>query len=89
VHIESAESGTDVRYISSLTTLPDQTPPSLELPKTTNAPSLQTQLPDDPRIQALARWESVSKKSPWSKPVILSDEPRDFAEFPSNDELAA
>ena len=46
-----------------------------ELVEQTNfVPSLQTQLPDDPRIQALARWESVSKKKPWSKPVILSDE---------------
>ena len=89
VHIESAESDTDVDYISSLTTPPDPTPPSLEHPKTTSAPSLQTQLPDDPRIQALARWESASKKKPWSKPAILSDEPRDFAEFPLNDELAA
>ena len=51
--------------------------------------SLQTQLSDDPRIQALARWESASKKKRWSKPAILSDEPRDFAEFPLNDELAA
>ncbi|MGZ4862850.1 MAG: hypothetical protein ACXV2E_08740 [Halobacteriota archaeon] len=50
---------------------------------------LQIQLPDDPRIQALARWESASTKKPWSKPAILSDEPRDFAEFPLNDELAA
>jgi hypothetical protein len=50
---------------------------------------VQTQLPDDPRIQALARWESASKKKLWSKPTILSDEPRDFAEFPLNDELAA
>jgi hypothetical protein len=51
---------------------PDPAPPPLEHPKTTSARSLQTQLPDDPRIQALARWKSASKKKPWSKPAILS-----------------
>ena len=86
VHIESAESGTDVDYISSLTTPPDPTPPSLELSKTPSAPSLQ----DDPRIHALGHWGGAAKRNPWTKPTILSDEPRDFSEFPLDvGELAA
>jgi hypothetical protein len=30
-----------------------------------------------------------SQKKPWRKPQIVSDEPRDFAEFPPGTEVAA
>ena len=36
----------------------------------------------DAKIAALGNWGRAAQKKPWTKPTILSDEPRDFAEFP-------
>jgi hypothetical protein len=53
------------------------------------APSLQTKIIiDDPRVQSLARWGKAATWKPWSKPTILSDEPRDLSEFPADDMAA-
>jgi hypothetical protein len=46
-------------------------------------------LPDVPRITSLAKWGASATKKPWTKPTILSDEPRDFTVFPLDKELAA
>ena len=53
-------------------------------PDPPHAPSrVVGETPDlDPRLAAMANWEVAAKRKPWSKPNILSDEPRDFAEFP-------
>ena len=46
-------------------------------------------LPDDPRIASLTKWGASVVKKAWTKPTIIADEPRDFAEFPLDQELAA
>jgi hypothetical protein len=38
---------------------------------------------EDPRIVALNRWGRGSNLKQWAKPAIVSDEPRNFAEFPA------
>lgn len=43
----------------------------------------------DPRIIALAKRERVAKRKPWSKPTILSDEPRDSTLYPPEEGIAA
>lgn len=83
VHIESVEGVTDGVHITSITTPPDLTPASLKQPKPTDASST-----DDPRIASLSKWGASAKK-PWTKPTIILDEARDFAEFPMDKELAA
>ena len=82
VHIESEESVTHGVHISRLTT-PSVSPTlPIGLVETTGALSRETQPEDDPRITSLAKWGASATKKPWTKPTILSDEPRDFSEFP-------
>jgi len=37
----------------------------------------------DPRIVSLANWGRAAQRKVWTKPTILSDEPRDLTEFPA------
>jgi hypothetical protein len=37
----------------------------------------------DPRIVSLANWGRASQRKVWTKPTVLSDEPRDLTEFPA------
>ena len=37
----------------------------------------------DPRIVSLANWGRASQRKIWTRPTILSDEPRDLTEFPA------
>jgi hypothetical protein len=37
----------------------------------------------DPRILSLANWGRASQRKVWTKPTVLSDEPRDLTEFPA------
>jgi hypothetical protein len=46
------------------------------------------QVANHERIAALARWGKAAKRKPWTKPTILSDEPRDLSEFPVDDMAA-
>jgi hypothetical protein len=50
--------------------------------------STENQLTIGPRLVSSLP-QPVSTKKPWTKPTILSDEPRDFAEFPLVDTAAA
>ena len=43
----------------------------------------------DARMRALGNWGANAKRKHWTKPTILSDEPRDFREFPLEREVAA
>jgi len=98
VAIEETESGSYVRAITSLTTM-GALPTGSKEPSKTQAPritrdrheddtSLQTKIIDDPRVQSLARWGEAATRKAWSKPTILSDEPRDLSEFPADDMAA-
>jgi hypothetical protein len=35
----------------------------------------------DPRLVALGNWGANAQVKPWRKPLILSDEPRDFSRY--------
>jgi len=43
---------------------------------------------DDPRIVSLENWGRASQRRVWTKPTIVSDEPRDLSEFPADDMAA-
>jgi len=43
----------------------------------------------DARMRTLGNWGANAKREHWTKPTILSDEPRDFREFPLEREVAA
>ena len=73
VNVERTRPATGVRT-------KENTEPSSPEPRTHLVQPLQSAV--DPRIRALGNWGANAKRTHWSKPTILTDDPRDFDEFP-------
>ena len=65
----------------------ENTEPSSPEPRTHLVQPPQSSV--DARMRALGNWGANAKRKHWTKPTILSYEPRDFAEFPLDEQRGA
>jgi hypothetical protein len=87
-HIDIYQEGTASSTVTEPASWETSSEGEREVPN--NFGSLETQKFDDPRIVSLRNWGAGSQLKPWTRPTILSDEPRDFHKWPvAPDEVAA